>query len=141
MNSSSIDSDNQNVTLGVLRGDDTGLHEVIGALSSPAVAKLLLSCRIRARHINQSYAPQRPNRENSPQAKHTIPEGPSSSNDNSRTSRNQPPTKSSCRTRKQLQLHFDHDKLIVAFVVCHPLQPNFRLFLSDRDQRLVPLSR
>jgi hypothetical protein len=30
MNSSSIDSDNQNVTLGVLRGDDTGLHEVIG---------------------------------------------------------------------------------------------------------------
>ena len=30
MNSSSIDSDNQNVTFGVLRGDDTGLHEVIG---------------------------------------------------------------------------------------------------------------
>ena len=26
----SIDSDGQNVTLGVLRGDDTGLHEVIG---------------------------------------------------------------------------------------------------------------
>ena len=26
----SIDSDNQNVTLGVLRGDNTGLHEVIG---------------------------------------------------------------------------------------------------------------
>ena len=26
----SIDSDNQNVTLGVLRGEDTGLHEMIG---------------------------------------------------------------------------------------------------------------
>ena len=63
-------------------------------------------------------------------------------NDNSRTSpQSTPPTKSSCRTRKQLQLHFDHDNLIVAFVVCHPLQSNFRLFLSDSNQRLVPLSR
>ena len=26
----SIDSDNQNVTLGVLRGENTGLHEMIG---------------------------------------------------------------------------------------------------------------
>jgi len=30
LSDASIDSDNQNVTLGVLRGDDTCLHEVIG---------------------------------------------------------------------------------------------------------------
>jgi hypothetical protein len=40
----SIDSDNQNVTLGVLRGESTGLHEMIG-LSHMLSDALLESAR------------------------------------------------------------------------------------------------
>jgi hypothetical protein len=40
----SIDSDNQNVTLGVLRGENTGLHEMIG-LSHMLSDALLESAR------------------------------------------------------------------------------------------------
>ena len=38
----SIDSDGQNVTLGVLRGENTGLHEMIGL--SHMLSDALLEC-------------------------------------------------------------------------------------------------
>lgn len=52
-----------------------------------------------------------------------------------------PLERDSCGTGKQTELHREHDHLIIAFIVRHPLQLNFGLFLSDRNQRFIPLSR
>ena len=60
------------------------------SVDSKKTATLLLSCRIRARHINQYYAPQRANLKTRFRQSTQFLRGLLSFNDNSRTSRNQP---------------------------------------------------